>query len=218
MKEFTKISNIFLMDTKGKITGLQPLFRTLRKVTWEGTEKVDGTNVRIHWDGHSVEIGGRTDTSEIPTHLKEKLEERFLSKPMEYKFEEIFGEKDAILFGEGYGPKIQNGGTYASEPKFILFDVLVNGKFYLTRANVDDVAEKMELDKVPVVFYGTIDEAIECVAQHPMSTLGEHQHEMEGLVLQPVGIMLYDANGHPLKGKCKYRDICKTENLKDLIK
>ena len=218
MKEFTKISNIFLMDTKGKITGLQPLFRTLRKVTWEGTEKVDGTNIRIHWDGHSVEIGGRTDTSEIPTHLKEKLEERFLSKPMEYKFEEIFGEKDVILFGEGYGPKIQNGGTYASEPKFILFDVLVNGKFYLTRANVDDVAEKMELDKVPVIFYGTIDEAIECVAQHPMSTLGEHQHEMEGLVLQPVGIMLYDANGHPLKGKCKYRDICKTENLKDLIK
>lgn len=218
MKEFTKISNIFLMDTKGKITGLQPLFRTLRKVTWEGTEKVDGTNIRIHWDGHSVEIGGRTDKAEIPTHLKEKLEERFLSKPMEYKFEEIFGEKDVILFGEGYGPKIQNGGTYASEPKFILFDVLVDGKFYLTRANVDDVAEKMELDKVPVVFYGTIDEAIECVAQHPMSTLGEHQHEMEGLVLQPVGIMLYDANGHPLKGKCKYRDICKTENLKDLIK
>ncbi len=218
MKEFTKISNIFTMDTKGKITGLQPLFQTLRNVQWEGTEKVDGTNIRIHWDGHSVEIGGRTDKAQIPTDLYNMLAECFLSKPMEYKFEEIFGEKDVILFGEGYGPKIQNGGTYASEPKFILFDVLVDGKFYLTRANVNDVADKMELDRVPIVFYGTIDDAIKCVAQHPMSLLGEHKHEMEGLVLQPVGIMLYDANGHPIKGKCKYRDICKTENLEDLIK
>lgn len=218
MKEFTKISNIFSMDTKGKVTGLQPLFQAFRNVKWEGTEKVDGTNIRIHWDGHSVEIGGRTDKAQIPTDLQKMLVKRFLSKPMEYKFEEIFGEKDVILFGEGYGPKIQNGGTYASEPKFILFDVLVDGKFYLTRANVDDIADKMELDRVPVVFYGTIDGAIDFVERHPMSTLGEHKHEMEGLVLQPVGIILYDANGHPLKGKCKYRDICKIENLKDLIK
>lgn len=218
MKEFTKISNIFSMDTKGKITGLQPLFRTFRNIEWEGTEKVDGTNIRIHWDGHVVEIGGRTDKAQIPMDLYDMLAERFLSKPMEYKFEEIFGEKDVILFGEGYGPKIQNGGTYASEPKFILFDVLVEGKFYLTRTNVNDIADKMDLDRVPVVFYGTIDDAIDFVEKHPMSTLGEHKHEMEGLVLQPVNVMLYDANGHPLKGKCKYRDICKTENVEDLIK
>lgn len=218
MKEFTKIANIFSMDTKGKVLGLQSVFDTFRNVMWEGTEKVDGTNIRIHWDGHKVEIGGRTDRAEIPTDLKNMLEERFLSKPMEYKFEEIFGEKDVILFGEGYGPKIQNGGTYSKEPKFILFDVLVDEKFYLTRVNVGDIANKMELDRVPIVFYGTIDKAIEFVKGHPMSTLGNHEHEMEGLVLQPSGIMLYDANGRPLKGKCKYRDICKTDNLMDLIK
>lgn len=218
MKEFTKIANVFTMDVKGKVTGLQPMFRTLRNVEWEGTEKVDGTNIRIHWDGHTIEIGGRTDKAQIPNELKKILEDCFLSKPMEYKFEEIFGEKDVILFGEGYGPKIQNGGTYATEPKFILFDVLVDEKFYLTRANVQDIANKMELDTVPVVFNGTLDEAIDYVDAHPMSTLGEHKHEMEGLVLQPKDVVLYDAKGHPLKCKCKYRDICNIENIKDLVK
>ena len=38
-------------------------------------------------------------------------------------FEQKFGNEQVILFGEGYGSKIQNGGNYSAEPNFILFDI-----------------------------------------------------------------------------------------------
>lgn len=213
MKEFMKINNIFTFDAKNKgITGLTPTYNVLKNVVWEGTEKVDGTNIRIHWDGHRVEFAGRTDKAEIPADLKTKLEEMFCTQEMEYVFEQVFEDKDVILFGEGYGPKIQNGGTYSKEPKFILFDVCIDDH-YLSRANVNDIAEKLCIDAVPVMFVGTLDEAIEYVRRHPMSTLGNGEHEMEGLVLQPLGIVLYDSKFHPVKCKCKYRDVIRYNNF-----
>ena len=136
----------------------------------------------------------------------------FCTQEMEYVFEQVFEDKDVILFGEGYGPKIQNGGTYSKEPKFILFDVCIDDH-YLSRANVNDIAEKLCIDAVPVMFVGTLDEAIEYVRRHPMSTLGNGEHEMEGLVLQPLGIVLYDSKFHPVKCKCKYRDVIRYNNF-----
>ena len=213
MKEFMKINNIFTFDAKNKgITGLTPTYNVLKNIVWEGTEKVDGTNIRVHWDGHRVEFAGRTDKAEIPADLKAKLEEMFCTQEMEYVFEQVFEDKDVILFGEGYGPKIQNGGTYSKEPKFILFDVCIDDH-YLSRANVNDIAEKLCIDAVPVMFVGTLDEAIEYVRRHHMSTLGNGEHEMEGLVLQPLGIVLYDSKFHPVKCKCKYRDVIRYNNF-----
>lgn len=209
MKEYLKISNLFKFDEKYRtILGMTETYEVLKNIIWEGTEKVDGTNIRIHWDGHRIEFAGRTDKAEIPNELKSSLTSLFLTQEMEYVFEQLFEDKDVILYGEGYGPKIQNGGNYSQDTKFILFDIEIND-FYLSRKNVNEIAEKLGLDSVPVVFEGTLDDAIEFVKNHPMSTLGNHQHEMEGLVLQPMGIVLYDSKKKPLKCKCKYRDIVK---------
>ena len=209
MKEYLKIKNIFLFDEKYRtVVGLDETIQTLKNITWEGTEKVDGTNVRVHWDGHRIELAGRTDKAELPKELKEALSNIFLTQEMEYVFEQLFEDKDVILYGEGYGPKIQSGGDYSQETKFILFDIEIND-FYLSRENVNDIANKLGLDKVPVVFEGTLDDAIEYVKKHNMSTLGNGKHEMEGLVLQPKGIVLYDYKKRPLKCKCKYRDLVK---------
>lgn len=212
MKEYMKISNIFKFDEKYRtILGMTEICDTLKDIQWVGTEKIDGTNIRIYWDGHTIEIAGRTDKAQIPSHLLEYLKSIFLTVEMEYVFEQMFGEKETYLFGEGYGFKIQNnGGAYFKNNKdvgFILFDVNIDG-FDLSRDNVNDIAQKLGLEAVPVIFKGTLNEAIECVKQHHMSTLGNNEHEMEGLVLQPA-IKLYDERHKPIKCKCKYRDVVK---------
>lgn len=214
MKEYMKINNIFKFDEKYRnIVGMADTYQILRNVEWIGTEKIDGTNIRIYWDGHEIQIAGRTDKSQIPTHLMEYLSDTFLTKEMEYVFEQMFGEKETYLFGEGYGFKIQaDGDKYFEDRKnvgFILFDVNING-FDLSRDNVNNIADRLGLKYVPVVFKGTLDEAIEFVKKHPMSNLGDNAHEMEGLVLQP-SIILYDYQHKLIKCKCKYRDIIKID-------
>ena len=212
MKEYQKINNIFKFDEKYRnIVGMNDTYQALKNIEWIGTEKIDGTNIRIYWDGHEIQIAGRNDKTKIPIHLMKYLSNLFLTKEMEYVFEQMFEEKETYLFGEGYGYKIQaNGNKYFEDRNsigFILFDVNIDG-FDLTRENVDDIAEKLGLKSVPVVFKGTLDEAIEFVKEHHMSTLGGNTHEMEGLVLQPT-IQLYDKNHKLIKCKCKYRDIAK---------
>lgn len=215
MKEYQKISNIFKFDEKYRtIVGMTDTYQALRNIEWIGTEKVDGTNIRIYWDGYKIQIAGRTEKSQIPEHLMNYLSNLFLTKEMEYVFEQMFGEKETYLFGEGYGFKIQaNGDEYFEDRKsvgFILFDVNIGG-FDLSRDNVNDIAEKLGLKSVPVVFKGNLNEAIEFVKKHPVSTLGYGNHEMEGLVLQPV-IQLYDAKHKLIKCKCKYCDVIKLNN------
>lgn len=214
MKEYMKINNIFKFDEKYRtIVGMTDTYQVLKDIEWIGTEKVDGTNIRIYWDGHEIQVAGRTDKAQIPNHLMEYLSNTFLTKEMEYVFEQMFGEKETYLFGEGYGYKIQaNGDKYFIDRKqvgFILFDVNING-FDLSRDNVNNIAEKLGLDVVPIVFRGTLNKAIEFVKSHPMSYLGDWSHEMEGLVLQP-SIQLYDYQHKLIKCKCKYRDVIKLE-------
>lgn len=44
-------------------------FELLSSVRWEWTEKVDGMNFRVHWDGRQVSFGGRTDNAQLPAQL-----------------------------------------------------------------------------------------------------------------------------------------------------
>lgn len=56
---------------------------TLKNIQWVGTEKVDGTNIRVYWDGYRISIAGRTDKAEIPPHLYKYLSDLFLTPEME---------------------------------------------------------------------------------------------------------------------------------------
>jgi hypothetical protein len=212
MKEYRKIDNVFKFDEKYRIVvGYNDVYNVLKNIEWIGTEKVDGTNIRIYWDGHNIGIAGRTDKAEIPKHLMNYLSSIFLTQEMEYVFEQMFGEKEVYLFGEGYGYKIQKDGEKYFADRinvgFILFDVTVNG-YDLSRENVESIADKLNLDVVPIVFKGTLDDALEFVKGNPHSTLGDSTHEMEGLVLQP-SVLLFDHKLRPIKCKLKYRDVAK---------
>lgn len=76
---------------------------------------------------------GRTDNAEIPRPLLDSLNKIFGTTEAEELFEQTFGEKNVILFGEGYGGKVQGvGNEYRPDESFILFDVLI-GENYQTR-------------------------------------------------------------------------------------
>lgn len=212
-KEYQKIGNIFKFDAKYKtIVGINEPYSSLSHLIWQGTEKIDGTNTRIYWDGHRISWGGHTAHSQIQPNVAKYLEETFGTPEMEYLFEQIFNDMEVYIFGEAYGAGIQKGGgTYVEDGKsvsFIVFDVNIDG-YDLRRKDVDDVAAKLGLMSVPVCFEGTLEEAKAFVASHPMSTLNGGLHEMEGLVLQPRDVQLYDYKHHLIKCKCKYRDMLK---------
>ena len=106
--EYVKIPNIFKREEFGKNRIIEgeystPELKYLAELPWAWSEKVDGTNVRIIWDGHRVSFGGRTDNAQIPSHLVNRLNELFSGTNKEELFEQTFGEKNVILFGEGFG-------------------------------------------------------------------------------------------------------------------
>lgn len=208
MREYNKIDTIFERDINGTKKLIEGKYRSesvefLANHTWEFTEKIDGTNIRIHWDGHKVTFGGRTDRANIPAHLVNKLNEIFLNEETEQLFEQKFGAMEVILFGEGYGVKIQGcGGDYRPDVGFILFDVLI-GDNYQSRESVEDIARAFGLEIVPIVLRGTIQEAVDFIKTKPNSTIGKAK--MEGGVGRPA-VELRDRCGNRLIVKIKCRD------------
>ena len=207
MKRYEKIEAVFCRDTNGTKRLIlnnyrNPTVAYLKDNIWLFTEKVDGTNICVHWDGHKVEFGGRTDKTQIPGPLLSRLNEMFMTTEAEELFEQTWGDKEVILFGEGYGPKIQNGGEYRSDVSFILFDVLV-GDNYQEREWVEKTAQMFNIDVVPIVLTGTIQDGIDYVMKHPRSTMGTAM--MEGIVGRPI-IELRDRRGERVIVKIKWED------------
>lgn len=208
MTTYNKIETLYNRDMEGSKKLIEGDFRNetvkfLKDVTWQFTEKIDGTNIRIMWDGHKITYGGRTERASIPAHLMNKLVELFGSEETEQLFEQIFGENEVILFGEGYGAKIQGcGGLYRSDVSFILFDVMINGN-YQPRESVELTAKQFGLEIVPIIFEGDLEMGVEYVKGKPMSTIGKAP--MEGLVARPK-VELLDRCGNRLIVKIKVRD------------
>lgn len=134
--------------------------RDVANLPWVFTEKIDGTNIRIHWDGHKVEYGGRTDRAILPGQLRLYLEGHFT----EELFEQTFQDTEVTLYGEGFGGKIQKMGQfYGPEQRFILFDVKI-GHFWMLREHVVGIAASMGIPVVPAPLEGTLQDAIDMVS------------------------------------------------------
>jgi hypothetical protein len=207
MIEYNKIETLYERDLEGSKRMIEGKFRNptvefLKDNVWQFTEKFDGTNVRIHWDGHKVTYGGRTDDAQIPTHLLNKLIEMFGSDEAEQIFEQKFCEMEVTLFGEGYGPKIQKGGSYRPDVSFILFDVLISGN-YQPRESVEDIAKAFGIDVVPIVLEGTVQDGVDFVKSKPKSTMGTAM--MEGVVGRPK-VEMRDRSGKRVIVKIKVKD------------
>lgn len=209
MKEYHKIETLFERDMEGTKKLIEGRFRNecieyLKDNEWIFTEKVDGTNVRVHWDGHAVIFCGRTDNAQMPGPLVQELNKLFLGITNEQLFEQKFGADPVTFYGEGYGGKIQSGGAYCKEQKFILFDVAV-GETFLKREDVEEIAKAFSLDVVPIIITGTIQQAVDYVKTKPKSSFAIDEKESEGLVGVPKA-RLTDFRGNRIIVKVKVKD------------
>lgn len=207
MSEYHKIQSIFKRDMTSKRKTLiegdwtLPEFEYLANNVWVFTEKVDGTNIRVIFKDGGVTFGGRTEDAQIPAQLVTRLNERFL--PMAAKLAEVFQDGSAVLYGEGYGAKIQKGGgNYRPDQDFVLFDVKC-GDWMLQRADVEDVATKLGIDVVPIIGEGTLHDAVTRAKAGICSTWGDFK--AEGIVARPK-TELKTRSGHRLIAKIKCRD------------
>lgn len=220
MTTYPKINAPFKRYTSGPEKGKLivgdwsvPEFEYLADNQWEFTEKVDGTNIRVvvHRvdDNVSVLFFGRTDNADIPEPLLAHLERTF---DREFVGAALFGDwtvgqlqnttSTVVLYGEGYGPKIQGGGKYRDDVSFVLFDVKF-GPWWLSRDNVIDIAGKLEIDSVPVIGRGTLNDAFELVRNGLVSEWGDF--EAEGVVCRTT-VPLFNNKGERITTKVKSVD------------
>ena len=169
--------------------------------TWDWTEKIDGTNIRCIWQDGKLTFGGKTDNAQIHADLITYLYDTV--KPE--RLAEIFPNTNAVVYGEGYGAGIQKGGGYSPEKRFAVFDVLVDGKWWLSWENVCDVAGKLGLPTVPYIGEMSLEEATQMVRDGFSSVFGGRQRQAEGLVGRPMEA-LFDKKGHRLIVKLKTED------------
>lgn len=218
---FERDKETFVVDpTKLK----RPVFGTISD--WDVTEKVDGTNIRViyHPGGYekaegaygspgalspvlpSVRFAGRSDAAIIPGDLLAYLKKTFTPELFASKF-----QGPVVLYGEGYGAGIQKvGGLYRPDKSFILFDVLVDGAWWMNTQQVRDVAESLGIDVVP--YYGryslystpTKKGIIELV-QTPFPSTLNPACPAEGIVARPIDT-LFDSRHERVILKLKTKD------------
>ncbi len=180
-----------------------PAFGYLADLTWTATEKVDGTNMRLHIgteDGYL--IGGRSDNAEVHPDLYRHMEgigDRALVN---------HGEFDGLtLFGEGYGPGIQKGGAYRDDKGFILFDVAVTETgMFLEAEDMNDIGRKLGLPIVTEVWVGSLYQAADLYLRDEERLVSFlREGEPEGWVIRP-GRELRNRRGGRVITKLKVKD------------
>jgi len=205
MKPYHKIPTVWARDPETNYKTLvggkwaTPELDYLSDQRWIFTEKIDGTNIRVIFDGENVIFGGKTDDAQIPSHLINRLIEMF---PTE-KVKEVLNDTPGCLYGEGYGAKIQGGGKYIPDGcSFVLFDVMI-GDLWLERENVKDISGKLNIGTAPIVGAGSLLEAIAYTKLGISSQIADCQ--AEGLVMRPE-VELKDRRGNRIITKIKTKD------------
>lgn len=225
---YPKIANAFYRDpTTGKVDRTKksnPLYDALDTCKWIFTEKVDGTSIAVYWNGDKFEFFGHTTRSQIPPQVMSMLTETF-GYEKETLFEQVFGDKPAMVYGEAYGPSIGPGKMYCDNVNFIVFDITVGTTINEDRSqglsfrgnwlewdDVVDVCNKLNLAHVPQlegVDDYTLGDAVclvegEGLLSFVAQTHGKECHS-EGLVARPRS-NIYDRYGNVIRVKIKTKD------------
>ena len=196
MEKYHKIKNVFKRDAKtnklinNKFT--TPEFEILKNIDWICTEKIDGTSIRVIWDGENIEFKDRNENSQISVELVKKLTDIF--QPQISKFRVAFDNTPVCFYGEG--KYIKDGVN------FILFDIHCCG-YWLMREAVEGYAEMFNIDVVPIIAIGNVATAIDIAIKGFKSKICDA--DAEGLILRPK-VELQDRMGNRIIMKIKVRD------------
>ncbi len=216
MKEYHKIQTVFYRDMEHESKRLKlgvwskPEFEYLQHNTWYCEEKIDGTNIRVMWDGTSISINGKTDNANLNGSLVKNIQSLFSSPTL---FNDIFPSTpdkpiQVCLYGEGFGPGIQKAGSLytkngiIADKSFILFDVKV-GELWLERQDVIDIAQRLHCLYTQEVFRGTLLECIDFAKKGYTSKFGDFI--AEGIIARPL-VEMKNRRGERIITKLKYED------------
>ena len=225
-QKYTKINTLFFRDTKGNLMLDEfslPHFKYLYNNEWLAFEKVDGTNMSYYWDGHTLEIHGKSEDAQIPRPLLEKMQNILPIEVLKEKFPPKFDENGneipflMIIYGEGYGKGIQKcGGKYiANDVDFTVFDIKI-GNWWLEWDAVVDICHNLNLKHVEPFGVMTLGEAEKLVIGGFNSPIAENKELMaEGLVLRPL-VQTFTRKGERVMVKIKTKDYKKFSS--ELIK
>lgn len=215
-QKYTKINTLYKRDEKGKIMYgefSRPEFGYLYNNKWLAFEKIDGTNMSYYYDGHEMQIHGKTENDLMPSHLLKKMKSILtiekLAEVFPIKYDENGNEQPFMvrIYGEGYGNKIQKYGKryISNDTDFIVFDINING-YWLEWNAVVDLCNKLNLKHVTLIGEMTIKEAEDMVIKGFTSLSSEDKDlQAEGLVLRPK-IQLFNRMGERIMVKIKRRD------------
>lgn len=187
-----------------------PLIEQTRHLDWQWTEKIDGTNIRIGWDGvDQVSVSGREHKhGNLPgdeTGLPDLLAETFTVGA----FARTYTGKPMTIFCEGYGPKIgPRGHLYGDAPHLAVLDVVIDG-WWLRRDGIEDVAETFGLTAPPILpsAYSSFEHARDMVRWGFVSLMvpaGSRSFYAEGLVGR-LDLDLLTRDRKPIRVKIKHQ-------------
>ena len=209
MITYPKIQTMFMRDPATKKKYLlegryaEPEFDVLEHARWEVTEKIDGTNVRVFWDGAEVSFYCRKENSALPGQLLNNLKDLFIPGQLSEVFD--FDHKGIILFGEGCGKGIQKAGPlYGEKQTLILFDVYIcETNIWLERADVNDIAHRLGISSGPVIGAMSLIDVLALVKNGFKSAYGDDM--AEGVVCRaPLGML--SRRGYRIITKLKHKD------------
>lgn len=177
----------------------------LKDIQWIGTEKIDGENLNFYYDGNHVSYRGHTDKSVFSPEKKQWLD-NLITSEFESIFEQVFGEKEALIHGELLGPKVQSNLYDVSDFKFYAFDIYnKTDNVFWRQDSLEHYANMFGFEFAPVIATGTLKEIEEIVKSAPPSRLNS-KIEIEGIVIRPLK-ELKKANGERIIYKVKVKDL-----------
>ena len=144
------------------------------------TEKIHGTNVRVVYHDGELHVGSHR------TWLK-KGPNTWWNVVQNYHLEELLAkDSEYVLYGEIYGPKIQDLDYTAKTPQIVFYDVMLKStQTFASPEQFRKVMDGFELPTVPVLFEGAWSENLLSLAEGP-TIFGNAAHVREGIVIRPT--------------------------------
>ena len=165
--EYPKIHNVYKFDESNKEftrTFYDAEVEYLKDLKRLATEKYDGMNIRVYYDGYSVSWYGRGSRSKLPDEVNDLLKKYFVDTTI--IFEQHFGDCEVELFLECYGGKINGSkkrGRYGGiDETLIGLDVMIN-QVFLDRTKIDSIFEIFGIKSVQLIEFNNLEETMKYV-------------------------------------------------------